>query len=117
VREPELFRLELDVVRSVRAQFDNLHLMIPFVRTGGEFEECRRHIEGSGLRPGPRFQLWVMAEVPSVSRIEVSTRVSSIIQKQTRAFTSSKLTIPTQTSWLIPLALLMVYARISVMLF
>jgi pyruvate,water dikinase len=67
VREPDLFRQELEVIRGVRAQFDNLHLMIPFVRTGSEFEECRRYIEGSGLKPGERFQLWVMAEVPSVS--------------------------------------------------
>lgn len=67
VREPDLFRLELEVIRSVRAQFDNLHVMIPFVRTASEFEECRRHLDASGLRPGPRFQLWVMAEVPSVT--------------------------------------------------
>jgi pyruvate, water dikinase len=66
VREPDLFRLELEVLRNVRAQFDNLHLMIPFVRTASEFEDCRRHVEEAGLRPGRNFQLWVMAEVPSV---------------------------------------------------
>jgi pyruvate,water dikinase len=67
VREPDLFRLELEVIRTVRAQLDNLHLMIPFVRTAWELEECLRHVEASGLKPGRRFQLWVMAEVPSVT--------------------------------------------------
>jgi pyruvate, water dikinase len=33
IREPDLFRLELEVIRGVRAQFESLHLMIPFVRT------------------------------------------------------------------------------------
>jgi pyruvate, water dikinase len=66
IREPDLFRLELEVIRGVRAQFESLHLMIPFVRTAWEFEECKRHIDASGLKPGRRFQLWVMAEIPSV---------------------------------------------------
>lgn len=66
VREPDLFRLELEVLRAVRAQHDNLHLMIPFVRTAWELEECRRLLDESRLEPGRRFQLWVMAEVPSV---------------------------------------------------
>jgi pyruvate, water dikinase len=66
VREPDLFRLELEVIRSVRAQFDNLHLMIPFVRTAWEFKECRRQVGAAGLEPGHGFELWVMAEVPSV---------------------------------------------------
>lgn len=66
IREPDLFRLELEVIRSVRAQFENLHLMIPFVRTAWEFEACKRHIDAIGLKPGRRFQLWVMAEIPSV---------------------------------------------------
>lgn len=66
VREPDLFRLELDMLRMVRAQFDNLHLMIPFVRTASEFRKCRRLVEEAGLEPGRRLELWVMAEVPSV---------------------------------------------------
>ncbi|HEX6135510.1 MAG TPA: phosphoenolpyruvate synthase [Longimicrobiales bacterium] len=67
VREPELFRLELQALRQVRARFDNLHLMLPFVRTGLEFEQCAALVRGSGLEPGHDFELWVMAEVPSVS--------------------------------------------------
>lgn len=67
VREPDLFRLELEAIRTVRSQYDNLHLMIPFVRTAWEFERCKRSVDAAGLRAGRRFQLWVMAEVPSVA--------------------------------------------------
>jgi pyruvate,water dikinase len=35
VREPDLFRLELEVLARVRDETPNLHLMIPFVRTPG----------------------------------------------------------------------------------
>lgn len=66
VREPDLFRLELQALQQVRNTHDNLHLMIPFVRTGWEFEKCRKLIADVGLEPGPSLQLWVMAEVPSV---------------------------------------------------
>ncbi len=66
VREPDLFNLELEALKRARAKFDNLYLMIPFVRTAWEFEACRRLVDASGLRAGRHFQLWIMAEVPSV---------------------------------------------------
>lgn len=66
VREPDLFALELRALRQVREEFDNLQLMIPFVRTGWEFRECKRLIDQSGLADHRRFELWVMAEVPSI---------------------------------------------------
>lgn len=65
-REPELFGLELRAIAAVRGQFPNLHLMIPFVRTGSEFAECKRLIDASGLTQDRELQLWVMAEVPSI---------------------------------------------------
>lgn len=66
VREPDLFALELRALREVREDFDNLQLMIPFVRTGWEFRECKRLIDQSGIADHRRFELWVMAEVPSI---------------------------------------------------
>jgi len=66
VHEPELFRLELEMLEAVRAETPNVHLMIPFVRTRWEFEACRRIVAESGLGRDRRLQLWVMAEVPSV---------------------------------------------------
>jgi len=65
-REPDLFALELRAVKQVRERHPNLHLMIPFVRTGSEFRTCKRLIDESGLTEDRAFQLWVMAEVPSV---------------------------------------------------
>ncbi|HEX6058455.1 MAG TPA: phosphoenolpyruvate synthase [Gemmatimonadaceae bacterium] len=66
VREPDLFALELRALHEARAEFRNLHLMIPFVRTGSEMRECRRLVDASPLGAARDFHLWVMAEVPSV---------------------------------------------------
>jgi pyruvate,water dikinase len=66
VRDPALFRLELDVLKRVRETLPNLQLMIPFVRTGSEFRACAVLVKESGLMEQRDFQLWVMAEVPSI---------------------------------------------------
>jgi pyruvate,water dikinase len=66
VRDPGLFRLELDALKRVREYSRNLHLMIPFVRTESELRACKRLVDESGLADQRDFQLWVMAEVPSV---------------------------------------------------
>jgi len=64
VDQPDLFRLELDVLGQVSAQTPNVRLMIPFVRTAWELERCLQivaeHPTASAL------PVWVMAEVPSV---------------------------------------------------
>ena len=66
-REPDLLALELEAVRRVwDAGHQNLHVMLPFVRTARELEICRRSFEEAGLLERPGFELWVMAEVPSV---------------------------------------------------
>jgi pyruvate,water dikinase len=67
VREPDLFRLELKALHAARVDHPNLHLMIPFVRNGGEFAACKRIIDESELAGDTSLQLWIMAEVPSVS--------------------------------------------------
>jgi pyruvate,water dikinase len=66
-RDAEVFRLELDAIRHVwDAGHTNLHVMLPFVRTARELAACRGLIADSGLLDRPGFELWVMAEVPSV---------------------------------------------------
>jgi pyruvate,water dikinase len=66
-REPDLLELELKAVDRVwAAGRTNVHLMLPFVRTPREVAFCREQIEGVGLFTRPGFELWVMAEVPSV---------------------------------------------------
>jgi pyruvate, water dikinase len=67
VREPDLLGLELDAVSRVYdAGYSNLHVMLPFVRTARELTACREIVAGAGLIDRAGFELWVMAEVPSV---------------------------------------------------
>ncbi len=66
-REPDVFRLELAALSRVwDAGLYNLHVMLPFVRTARELRRCRELISEAGLLDRPGFELWVMAEVPSV---------------------------------------------------
>jgi len=65
-REPDLFALELAAVAEVRESHANLHVMLPFIRTGWEMQACRKLIDASPLAGARNFELWVMAEVPSV---------------------------------------------------
>ena len=66
VREPDLFRLELETLARVRDETPNLHLMIPFVRTTWELEACLELVDQSPLGNHRGMHRWVMAEVPSV---------------------------------------------------
>ncbi|HEX6584935.1 MAG TPA: phosphoenolpyruvate synthase [Thermoleophilaceae bacterium] len=67
VREPDLLGLELEAVKRVYdAGHHNLHVMLPFVRTAPELEACVRLVANSGLTERRGFELWIMAEVPSV---------------------------------------------------
>jgi pyruvate,water dikinase len=66
-QEPDVFALELAALHRVwDAGHRNLHVMLPFVRTTRELARCRALIAESGLLDQPGFELWVMAEVPSV---------------------------------------------------
>ncbi|MGE3799269.1 MAG: putative PEP-binding protein, partial [Thermomicrobiales bacterium] len=66
VHDPEMFKLELEVLKRIRATRPNIQLMIPFVRTVGELGSCLRLVDESGLKDDPHFEIWVMAEVPSI---------------------------------------------------
>jgi pyruvate,water dikinase len=66
VKEPDVFALELRALARVREQNPNLHLMIPFVRTKWELEECLSLVDASPLGRQRGLHRWVMAEVPSV---------------------------------------------------
>ncbi len=67
LRNPTVFELELKALASVQqAGYSNVNLMLPFVRTVEEFVFCRRKVEQALLTEVSQFQLWMMAEVPSV---------------------------------------------------
>jgi pyruvate,water dikinase len=66
-RDPALLRLELAAVTRVwDAGLRNLHVMLPFVRTPGELRGCRELVAEAGLLERRDFELWAMAEVPSI---------------------------------------------------
>jgi pyruvate,water dikinase len=66
IKQPELFALELEALARVREQYPGVGLMIPFVRTRWELEECLALVDGSALGRQRGLHRWVMAEVPSV---------------------------------------------------
>ncbi|HMI80527.1 MAG TPA: phosphoenolpyruvate synthase [Solirubrobacterales bacterium] len=67
MHEPDLLELELQALARVwDGGHENLHAMLPFVRTPREVAACRELFERAGLLARPGFELWVMAEVPSV---------------------------------------------------
>ncbi|MFK0729878.1 MAG: putative PEP-binding protein [Gloeotrichia echinulata GP01] len=64
---PAVFELELTALATVqKAGYTNINLLLPFVRSVEEFTVCRHKVEQAGLTLVPQFQLWIMAEVPSV---------------------------------------------------
>ena len=64
-RETEVFRLEVDAIKKVCQHYDNLYVMIPFVRFVDELAVIKRFFVAEGLYQFPNFKLWMMAEVPS----------------------------------------------------
>ncbi len=66
LRDPEVFALELEALARVREETPNLHVMIPFVRTRWELEQCLETIDASPLGRQRGLKRWIMAEVPSV---------------------------------------------------
>lgn len=71
VNSPEVFNLELVAINRVREKYDNLNLMIPFVRSPEELAKVRRLVASSGLFEKTSFKFWMMVEIPvNVIQIE-----------------------------------------------
>jgi pyruvate,water dikinase len=70
--EPEIFSMELEAIKKVYLHgFNNLFLMIPFVRLPWELIEIKNIIEKAGLTNFKEFKIYIMVEVPSCAlRIE-----------------------------------------------
>ena len=58
----DIFRLEAEALAKLRSKWDNLNIMLPFVRTPEELASVRDILkeEGVGLQ-----NLWMMVEIPS----------------------------------------------------
>jgi pyruvate,water dikinase len=65
VVEPDVFQLEIEVIKRVRQDYKNLWVMIPFVRKVADLARLVRVFKDEGLRSSKDFKLWMMVEVPS----------------------------------------------------
>ena len=65
ITDIETFKLELEAIKKVRKKYDNLWVMIPFVRTVNELAKTIEIMKEEGLKRSPKFKIWMMAEVPS----------------------------------------------------
>jgi pyruvate,water dikinase len=62
-----LLEQELLMLKTLRRQgMNNLHLVLPFVRSPQEVAFCRAKMRAAGLESSTELPLWMMAEVPSV---------------------------------------------------
>ncbi|MGD1715103.1 putative PEP-binding protein [Dapis sp. BLCC M172] len=65
--EPSLLDLEINILSEVhKLGYSNVHLILPFVRSVEEFKFCWSRIESKWQDQPNNFQIWIMAEVPSV---------------------------------------------------
>ena len=65
ITDIEVFKLEIEAVKRVRHNYQNLWVMIPFVRTVDELARTKQLMESQGLKRSEDFKLWMMVEVPS----------------------------------------------------
>jgi len=65
ITDIETFKLELAAIKKVREKYDNLWVMIPFVRTVKEMEGTVKIMTEEGLKRSSNFKLWMMCEIPS----------------------------------------------------
>jgi pyruvate,water dikinase len=65
ITDIETFKLELAAIKRVRAKYNNLWVMIPFVRTVKELIGTLEIMQNEGLKRSADFKMWMMVEVPS----------------------------------------------------
>ena len=65
ITDIETFKLELEAIKKVRKNYNNLWIMIPFVRTVNELKRTLEIIHGEDLVQTDDFKIWMMVEVPS----------------------------------------------------
>ncbi len=65
ITDIETFKLELEAIKKVRKKYNNLWVMIPFVRTVNELAKTIKIMEEDGLKRSKDFKIWMMVEVPS----------------------------------------------------
>lgn len=68
IANPEVFQMELEAIKYLwKMKYDNIHLMIPFVRRPWELIQIKKMVEKAGLFEMPGFRLLIMVEVPAAA--------------------------------------------------
>lgn len=68
IADPEEFMLELEAIANIwKMGYNNLHLMIPFIRRPWELIQIKALISKAGLFNLPGFKLLIMVEVPAAA--------------------------------------------------
>jgi len=65
ITDIETFKLELAAIKRVRERYENLWIMIPFVRTVDELTRTLAIMEKEGLKRSEELKVWMMVEIPS----------------------------------------------------
>ncbi|MFC1710039.1 phosphoenolpyruvate synthase [Patescibacteria group bacterium] len=64
ISDPEVFTLELRAIKKVLEKYNNLWIMIPFVRSPEELAKVRKMVAIEGLFDHTSFKFWMMVELP-----------------------------------------------------
>ena len=64
ITDPEVFTLELRALKAVQEKYNNIWLMMPFVRSPQELSKVRKLVMAEGLFDNPNFKFWMMVEIP-----------------------------------------------------
>ncbi len=68
IADPDVFAMELDALQTIWDKgYNNIHLMIPFVRVPWEMVRIKDIVRSHGLLNYHGFKLWMMVEVPGAA--------------------------------------------------
>ena len=65
INDTDVFELEVNAIKHVLRKYNNLIIMIPFVRTPNELREVISILNNYDISIGKGHKIWMMVEVPS----------------------------------------------------
>lgn len=65
IKDPQVFELELQAIKEIRNEYNNLWMLIPFVRTPEELVEVKKIMARHGLYRDASLKLFLMVEIPA----------------------------------------------------
>ena len=65
INDTDVFELEVNAIKQVLRKYNNLIIMIPFVRTPNELREVISILNNYDISIGKGHKIWMMVEVPS----------------------------------------------------